>query len=954
MPIIFKSPLSSTVANQTFLDKTIDDIKKGKLGLYKVTIGEPGEVEDVQQFLNELADVDGVAGEGDLTAKTYSSEEIIANGDDRKVAIGKLDAQAKLNKDSIDDLVSLSGVAINEPDLGVFTGTTIPDDSTIKGALQSVETAYEETDQNVNDLITLSGVAENSTNLGAFDHTIIADNETVKGALQDLEDGIKAINDDYGVANGLATLDGTGKVPSTQLPSYVDDVVEYANLAAFPPTGSSGLIYVALDTNKIYRWSGSTYVEVSPSSVASVNGYTDVVVLDNSDIGLGNVTNDAQLKRAANDFNSFTQKVTPVDNDIVLIEDSADSYSKKKVLLSDLGIGGGSGVGGINYIDNFSFEDDTDGVQPVSWNRYADAAATSPVDGTGGSPTITFLASITDPLRETKSAIISKTGSAQGQGVSYDFTIDSADKAQVLRLSFDYSSSALYADDNLRAYFYDITNAQLIEVVDRTISASAQGKYVGTFQTNSNSTSYRLILHVADSTSNNWTMKIDNVIVGPQTLIKGAIVTDQQEYVPTTQGFGTIGSNEVHWQRIGDCLRIWGSITVGTVTADEARVYFPSGYVISSSAYALTKIQGKWWRNNAGNPSTKGGTIITGTLNYFRFGLDRTDAAQAPNTAQSATNFINTGETLFFDVSGIPIQGWSSNLVLSEDSGNRLIRVRTAGNGSQAITANVTNITFTSLEDTTNSWNGSEFTAPESGEYKFIGCQSSTAGVARQIYAYIDTGSGYSQFKLVGSNVNQAVGNVHIGLSVYLIKGYKIAFRSTAGLTLDSSTVNSWLDITKDASPQTLSGSETVAARAVSGTGVSIPNTGAVTTVTYSSKSFDTHNAFTPSTGIFVAPQSGNFSIKFSLIFSIGTWTAGNYYEATFYKNSTAYSRTSYGMIQTTLSTNICLFGSDTIPLAKGDTLELRIGHSRTGGALAIFSGAAFEQYNYLVIEKVK
>lgn len=68
-----------------------------------------------------------------------------------------------------------------------------------------------------------------------------------------------------GVANGYASLDGGGLIPSTQLPSYVDDVLEYANLAAFPATGVTGKIYVTLDTNKIYRWSGSAYIEVSPT-----------------------------------------------------------------------------------------------------------------------------------------------------------------------------------------------------------------------------------------------------------------------------------------------------------------------------------------------------------------------------------------------------------------------------------------------------------------------------------------------------------------------------------------------------------------------------------------------------------------------------------------------------------------------------------------------------------------
>lgn len=140
-----------------------------------------------------------------------------------------------------------------------------------------------------------------------------------------------------GQANGYASLGSDGKVPSGQLPSYVDDVLEYANLAAFPATGATGVIYIALDTNKTYRWSGSVYVEISASpgstdavpegstnlyftqararqsisasgsisynnstgvisyteSVSSVAGKTGVVTLTKSDVGLGNVENTA-------------------------------------------------------------------------------------------------------------------------------------------------------------------------------------------------------------------------------------------------------------------------------------------------------------------------------------------------------------------------------------------------------------------------------------------------------------------------------------------------------------------------------------------------------------------------------------------------------------------------------------------------------------------------------------
>ena len=66
-----------------------------------------------------------------------------------------------------------------------------------------------------------------------------------------------------GANSGLAELDATGKVPSSQLPSYVDDVLEYPSLTDFPSTGETGKIYIATDTNKTYRWSGSAYVVIS-------------------------------------------------------------------------------------------------------------------------------------------------------------------------------------------------------------------------------------------------------------------------------------------------------------------------------------------------------------------------------------------------------------------------------------------------------------------------------------------------------------------------------------------------------------------------------------------------------------------------------------------------------------------------------------------------------------------
>ena len=91
-----------------------------------------------------------------------------------------------------------------------------------------------------------------------------------------------------GTANGLATLGSDGKVPSSQLPSYVDDVLEYANKSNFPTTGESGKIYVETSTSKAYRWSGSTYVEIAAATIhkysttLSGNGTTKDFVVTHS------------------------------------------------------------------------------------------------------------------------------------------------------------------------------------------------------------------------------------------------------------------------------------------------------------------------------------------------------------------------------------------------------------------------------------------------------------------------------------------------------------------------------------------------------------------------------------------------------------------------------------------------------------------------------------------------
>lgn len=146
---------------------------------------------------------------------------------------------------------------------------------------------------------------------------------------------LKLNESDKGAANGIASLDATGKISESQLPSYVDDVIEVATQATLPIEGEIGKLYVVLDGGLVYRWAGSTYVLVSAriadtdaltegtlslyftperarsvfsaigdieydqatgvltinTPIETVNGQTGDVVLTKTDVGLGNVEN---------------------------------------------------------------------------------------------------------------------------------------------------------------------------------------------------------------------------------------------------------------------------------------------------------------------------------------------------------------------------------------------------------------------------------------------------------------------------------------------------------------------------------------------------------------------------------------------------------------------------------------------------------------------------------------
>lgn len=117
-------------------------------------------------------------------------------------------------------------------------------------------------------------------------------------------DARSAISAEYtgnkGQPSGYASLDSSGFVPAAQLPSYVDDVLEYTNMAGFPGTGETGKIYVDKATNKVFRWSGSIYIEISPSP-----GSTDSVTEGSTNLYFTTARAQSALSSLKNTANGY-------------------------------------------------------------------------------------------------------------------------------------------------------------------------------------------------------------------------------------------------------------------------------------------------------------------------------------------------------------------------------------------------------------------------------------------------------------------------------------------------------------------------------------------------------------------------------------------------------------------------------------------------------------------------
>lgn len=556
---------------------------------------------------------------------------------------------------------------------------------------------------------------------------------------------------------------------------------------------------------------------------------------------------------------------TPATNAMIFNEEeeSLNFYDGDEWI--PVGSGSGAGAESVAYFEQFNRGNG-------GFVSYKDAAQTLPIDGTGGTAAITCTQETAAPLMGAGSLKITKGASnLQGEGCSKDFVIDAGFRYQTLVINFRLDSShANYSDNDMGLYLYDIDNSALTRF---NVEEIAGTNWFYTARVNlTDSLNYRFIFHQKTASTLAYDIYIDDFSFKQASIARGVIVTDMELYTPTithVSGGITNNTNTFFQKRIGDRLHVEGRIIFSAASAafSDLRISLPTGLVmdtnkISTSALIANIGEGQAYDTGVTLYPLKLQVINSTTVDVrFLRSASGTNPVNVNSTSviTNTTPFtFNNGDSIYVKFE-VPILGWSSNSVMSEDAGNRDIVVEAYGNSSNAITANVTNITFSTITQGSQFWNGTTFTVPETGRYIISGMVNHDITGGHAIRAY-KNGALFSPASVI-IGVQEGATDTELSGVIDVIRGDQITLRATSAMNLVNDSGHR-IHIAKLASPQTIFDSEEVYVEANGSAAHSIGTS--MTDFPFTTEVRDSHGMYNPSTGVFTAGRNMKCDVSYN------------------------------------------------------------------------------------------
>lgn len=527
----------------------------------------------------------------------------------------------------------------------------------------------------------------------------------------------------------------------------------------------------------------------------------------------------------------------------------------------------------------------------------------APYRGTGGSPNVTFTRSTTTPLRGIADFNFAKdAANRQGQGVSTDFTIDSADQAKVLTVTFDYEVlSGTYADGDLTVYLIADPSGTpvVIQPAGYTIQSATSGtkmREIATFQTQASGQSYRLCLHVASTSAQAYTIAIDNVSVSPQKVVYGSPVTDWVSYTPTLGGVGTATGVSFKYRRIGDSISVVGTFVTGTPTASSFTISLP--FSIDSTKAINASPAGMVIRGAA---SFQGSAIIlrTDLSTSVVYSGGQWTAVQLGLTPQNGSVLFPSGETVSVEFF-YPAAGLSSSVQMSNDTDTRVVSFQASTSAATSVTSSDTLIPFATVaQDTHGAWNGSDtYTVPVSGTYRVSVKLATNAGAfiannGSLIYIYKNGVSNKAVAEWAAGS-STTLGVLMSGSTTLTCNAgdtIKIYAVSATTVSLNGLTSRNYVSIERLSGPATIAASESVQAQYWASANGTV---NATTPINFDSRAYDSHSAVTTGAAWkFTAPISGKYQLN---VFLYPNGAPGSSVLVVVYKNGSIFN--SFGYVQ--------------------------------------------------------